>query len=75
VASVQDEKGWSMIGPDGKTVLRMGRDWLMTFSGGLAPVIRNRKVGYVDRSGKVVIAPRFLRAFGFSEGFASVELE
>ena len=53
----------------------MGRDWLMTFSGGLAPVIRNRKVGYVDRSGKVVIAPRFLRAFGFSEGFASVELE
>ena len=75
VASVQDEKGWSSIGADGKVLLRMGPDWLMAFSGGLAPVIRDRKVGYIDRKGKLVIAPRFLRGFRFSEGFASVELE
>ena len=75
MASVQDEKGWSCIGSDGKVLLRMGQDWLMTYSGGLAPMIRDRKVGYVNREGKVVIQPQFLRAFEFSEGCASVELE
>ncbi|HET8540314.1 MAG TPA: WG repeat-containing protein [Anaeromyxobacter sp.] len=36
-------------------------------------ILREGKWGYVDRSGRVVIAPRFQRAERFSEGLAAVE--
>ena len=36
----------------------------------ISPV--NGKFGYVDRSGKVVIAPRFDQAEAFTEGLAAV---
>ena len=46
-----------------------GRD----FSEGLAAVKINDKWGYIDRQGKLVIEPRFLEAWNFSEGLAAVE--
>jgi hypothetical protein len=41
---------------------------------GLYPITVNGKVGFMDRSGKTVIAPQFDGTLGFSEGLASVEI-
>lgn len=44
------------------------------FRGGLAPVLKQPqgKWGYINKSGKFVIEPRFEKAFDFSEGLARV---
>ncbi|HEY6001373.1 MAG TPA: WG repeat-containing protein [Anaeromyxobacter sp.] len=39
------------------------------------PVQRDGKWGYIDRTGRVVVAPRFDRAERFSEGLAAVVLD
>lgn len=44
------------------------------FSEGLAPVVSFNKVGFMDRTGKVVIAPLFRETNGFSEGLAAVKI-
>jgi hypothetical protein len=41
---------------------------------GLYPIIVNGKYGFMDRSGKTVIAPQFDLTSGFSEGLASVRI-
>jgi hypothetical protein len=43
-----------------------------TVAEGLAPFTRNKKYGFVDRAGKVVIPPRYEWAAGFSQGLAWV---
>lgn len=45
---------------------------LPQFSEGLAPVSENGLFGYIDCSGKFVIAPQFASARAFSDGIASV---
>ncbi len=42
------------------------------FSGGLAPVLIDKKCGFVDRDGKLAIQPQFLGARNFSNGLAPV---
>ena len=42
-----------------------------TKSSGLYPVRVNSRHGYIDRTGKVVVQPRFGRAIPFSEGLAA----
>jgi hypothetical protein len=44
------------------------------FREGLSPAFMDGKHGYVDRSGKILIAPRFDRAYRFSEGLAVVQV-
>jgi hypothetical protein len=44
------------------------------FSEGLAPVVSFNKVGFIDKTGKVVIAPLFRETSGFSEGLAAVKI-
>ncbi|MHC4248137.1 MAG: WG repeat-containing protein [Planctomycetota bacterium] len=48
--------------------------YLGSFSEGRAQIMDDGKLGFVDRSGKVVIEPRFDRASSFSEGLARVWL-
>ena len=45
-----------------------------SFSEGLVPVEINGKTGFMDRSGKLVIAPQFEEAGDFSEGLAPVKV-
>ena len=45
------------------------------FSEGLAPVVRNGKVGFIDLDGSFVIEPQFAKASLFSEGLAAVATE
>lgn len=47
---------------------------LATFSEGLAPVLSFNKLGFMDRTGKVVIEPLFRETSGFSEGLAAVKI-
>ena len=44
------------------------------FSEGLAPVLSFNKLGFMDRTGKVVIEPLFRETSGFSEGLAAVKI-
>lgn len=39
----------------------------------LFPIHQERKVGYIDQTGAVVIPPRFTAAFAFAEGRAAFE--
>jgi hypothetical protein len=39
----------------------------------LFPVVENRKWGYMDKTGKIVIAPKYYNANPFTEGIARVE--
>jgi hypothetical protein len=47
-------------------------DSIGDFSEGLAPVTIDNKIGYIDTSGKVVVEPRFIKGWGFSDGVARV---
>lgn len=40
------------------------------YANGLAPVIKDNKYGYVNESGKIVIAPAYQEAYPFSDGLA-----
>lgn len=46
----------------------------VAFSEGLAPVTSFNKIGFIDKTGKVVIAPLFRGTKGFSEGLAGVKI-
>ena len=48
---------------------------LLKFSGDLFPVKQNGKYGYIDKTGKVIIEPRFDFADKFYEGFARVSVD
>ncbi|HEY9808457.1 MAG TPA: WG repeat-containing protein [Halomicronema sp.] len=41
------------------------------FSDGLAPIFDGQKYGYMDKTGKIVIPPKFASSMDFSEGLAS----
>ncbi len=47
---------------------------LAPFSEGLAPVLSFNKLGFIDKTGKVVIEPLFRETNGFSEGLAAVKI-
>lgn len=47
---------------------------LAAFSEGLAPVLSFNKLGFIDKTGRVVIEPLFRETSGFSEGLAAVKI-
>lgn len=47
---------------------------LAHFSEGLAPVLSFNKLGFIDKTGRVVIEPLFRETSGFSEGRAAVKI-
>lgn len=74
LAAVVDARGWAYIGPSGGVVIRPlvvdnGPDY---FREDLARFRRDGKVGFFDRTGKVVLQPEFDFAMPFSEGLAAV---
>ena len=48
--------------------------WLGIMAEGLALYHQDRKFGYVDKTGRIVIPARFLEAHNFSQGLALVRL-
>lgn len=57
-----------------RNFFRLGWHISAPFSQGLAPVLSFNKIGFIDKQGKVVIAPQFRETSGFSEGLAAVKI-
>ncbi len=79
IAAVNDQKvGFGFIDPSGKVIAKAhamdnGPDY---FQDKLARIIgTNKKVGFIDSTGKIVIPPKFDHAMPFCDGTAQVELE
>lgn len=76
LAHVFSDGSWDYIDKEGRTVIKSagtGR-----FSDGLARAVMRtadgHKFGYIDKTGRTAIQPRFDRAEDFSEGLAAVQV-
>lgn len=70
---------WGFIDETGKYVIDANFVMARPFSEGLAAVVFKENVGYIDRSGRIVIPPQFSgeggpTVRGFSEGLAAVKV-
>lgn len=63
---------FDVIDQTGSTVAEIAADTVERFANGLSPACRDRKCGYVDTQGNLVIPQIFDSANGFSENFAHV---
>jgi hypothetical protein len=59
LAWARADTGWGLIRPDGTWALEPLFHYKGELSDGLAQVWREKKVGFIDRSGRMVIAPKF----------------
>ena len=57
-----------------RSLYTIRRQQLAPFSEGLAPVLSFNKLGFMDKTGRVVIEPLFRETKGFSEGLAAVKI-
>lgn len=57
-----------------RSLYTIRRQQLAPFNEGLAAVLSFNKVGFIDKTGKVVIAPLFRETNGFAEGLAAVKI-
>jgi hypothetical protein len=57
-----------------RSLYTIRRQQLAPFCEGLAPVLSFNRLGFMDRTGRVVIAPEFRETTGFSEGLAAVKI-
>ena len=69
---VKPNEPW-YIDVKGRQRFRARNSWI--FSEGLATIDRNRKTGYIDRTGQILIEPVFDSAGRFSEGLAPASLQ
>ena len=65
---------WQQRTAHQRSLYTIRRQQLAPFSEGLAPVLSFNKLGFIDKTGKVVIAPEFRETSGFSEGLAAVKI-
>lgn len=65
---------WQQRTAHQRSLYTIRRQQLAPFSEGLAPVLSFNKLGFIDKTGKVVIAPEFRETKGFSEGLAAVKI-
>lgn len=74
MAAVKTAIGWKYINLDFSTRLQLpaGYEWADHFSEGMAPVKKNGLWGFIDSTGKEVIAMRYTGVNAFSEGLAAV---
>ena len=65
---------WQQRTAHQRSLYTIRRKQLAPFSEGLAPVLSFNRIGFIDKTGKVVIAPEFRETNGFSEGLAAVKI-
>lgn len=65
---------WQQRSAHQRSLYTIRRLQLAPFSEGLAPVLSFNKLGFIDKTGKVVIEPMFRETSGFSEGLAAVKI-
>ena len=72
----ESEEQFGYIDTTGAIVIPAQFGAAASFSEGVAAVMKGNKTGFIDRSGRVIIEPRFDRSLsGFSEGLAAVCLD
>lgn len=59
----------------GDPIINIKCNWAYSFYDSMARIRGKEKFGYIDKSGKVVIEPKFRIAKDFSEGLASVAVD
>ena len=64
----QDRTVWQ------RSLYTLRNQQLGPFAEGLAPVLSFYRIGFIDKTGKTVIAPEFRETRGFSEGLAAVKI-
>jgi hypothetical protein len=74
VIKVRSDFGYLVLENDKVKRISPRFEGAASFSEGLAPVIQNRKTGYINRNGDMVIQVEFDEAYGFSEGLARVKI-
>lgn len=57
-----------------RSLYTIRRQQLAPFSEGLAAILSFNKIGFIDKTGKVVIAPLFRETNNFAEGLAAVKI-
>lgn len=79
LAAVFDEdhsrQGWMYVDRQGRVIVKavpVFDNWADEFSDGLVRTVINRKYGFADRHGTVVIAAKYDGAFPFTHGYAVV---
>lgn len=70
----KDEKTFVYIDLQGKEVFKLNAEWGYEFHDGMAAVLKDKKWGYVDKTGKLVIDYQFDRAWHFENGAAPVAI-
>lgn len=65
---------WQQRTAHQRSLYTIRRQQLAPFSEGLAPVLSFNKIGFIDKTGRVVIEPVFRETSGFSEGLAAVKI-
>lgn len=65
---------WQQRTAHQRSLYTIRRLQLAPFQEGLAPVLSFNKLGFIDRTGRVVIEPLFRETKGFSEGLAAVKI-
>lgn len=71
LALVRDEDRWAYLDRDGATIFALDADLAFPFSGGRARFAAGDRYGFVDRTGQVVVPPRFTHLFDLHEGLAA----
>lgn len=71
----QSEELYGCIDSSGRLIVNYQYDKILSFSDGLAVVVKDGKYGYINRAGKELIAPQYEDASSFSEGLASVKIK
>lgn len=64
----RDRSAWQL------SLYSLRRQQLAPFMEGLAAVLSFNRIGFIDKKGKVVIAPEFRETTGFSDGLAAVKI-
>lgn len=65
---------WQQRTAHQRSLYTIRRLQLAPFSEGLAPVLSFNRIGFIDKTGKVVVEPLFRETSGFSEGLAAVKI-
>jgi hypothetical protein len=70
-------KLWGFVDPSGRFAIapKIHADLVRSFSEGLAGIAIGNRIGYVDRTGSIVINPSFLLGESFSGGYARVIID
>ena len=76
VKPFSEDGSWFMLSSNGDTLVNEGAfDFIKTYSQGKAEVSVNGKWGYIDETGKIIIAPTYDKAKKFKNGLAVVSLK